>query len=85
MPCRLLNLFSHIIVTVEVKDIGDEIKSILIILDICIEPSKVEPVCEVVFVDLAEVFIASRRDELRTGLSAFFRLYQYSINIGAKA
>ena len=84
MPCRFLDLFSHIIVTVQVKDVGDEIKSVLVILDICIEPSKVESVCEVVFVDLAEVFIASRRDELRTDLSASVRLYQYSINIKAK-
>ena len=84
MPCRFLNLFSHIIVTVQVKDIGDEIKSVLIILDICIESSKVESVCEVVFVDLAEVLIASRRDELRTNLSASVRLYRHSIKIRAK-
>lgn len=84
MPCRFLNLFSHIIVTVQVKNIGDEIKSVLVILDICIKPSKVESVCEVVFVDLAEVFIASRRDELRTDLSASVRLYRYSINMRAK-
>ena len=70
MPCRLLNLLSHIIVTVQIKYISDEIESVLIILDIGIEPGKVEAICEIIFIDFAEVFIASRRDELCTDLSA---------------
>ena len=85
VPCRLLNLLSHIIITIQVKDISDEVESVLVILNICIEPSEVESVCEVVFVDLAEVFIASRRDELRTDLSASVHLYRYSINTKAKS
>lgn len=60
MSCRLLDLLSHVIVTVQVKDISDEVKGVLIILDIRVEPSKIEAVREIVFVDLAEIFIASR-------------------------
>ena len=69
MPCRFLNLLSHIIVTVQVKDVSDEIKSVLVILNIRVEPSKVKAVCEIVFVDLAEIFIAPRGDELVEDLS----------------
>lgn len=68
VPCRFLDMLSHIIVTVQVKDICNEVESVLIILDIRIEPSKVESVCEIIFVDLAEIFIASRRDELHADL-----------------
>lgn len=60
MPCRFLDLLSHIVVTIQVKDVSDEVQSVLIILHIRVEPSKVEAVCEIIFVDLAEVFIASR-------------------------
>ena len=59
MSRRFLDLLSHIIVTVEVEDIGDEVKGVLIVLDIRIEPSQIEAVCEIIFVDFAEVFIAS--------------------------
>ena len=72
VPCRFLDLLSHIIVTIQVKDISDEIESVLIILDVRIEPSKVESVCEIVFVDLAEIFIASRRDELHAYLLVMY-------------
>ena len=75
MPCRFLDLLPHIIVTVKVKDISDEVKSILVILNIRIEPSKVEAIREVVFVDLTEIFVASRRDELHGDLLASVRFY----------
>lgn len=64
MPGRLLDLVTHIIIAVEVKDISDKIKSVLVVLNVCIESCQVEPVCEVVFIDFAIVFVASRRDEL---------------------
>ena len=69
-----LDLLSHIIVAVQVKDVSDEIKSVLIILHIRIEPSQIEAVREVVFVDFAEVFVTTRRDELHADLSASIRL-----------
>ena len=64
MAGGLLDLLSHLIVAVEIEDIGDEIKSVLVVLDIGVEACEVEAVGEVVLVDFAEVFIASRRDEL---------------------
>ena len=60
MPRRFLDLLSHIIIAVQVKHISDEVEGVLIVLDIGIESSKVETVGEVVFVNLAKVFIASR-------------------------
>ena len=75
VPRRFLDLLSHIIVAIQVKDISDEVKSVLIILDVRVEPSKVEAVCEVVFIDLAKVFITSGRDELHVDLSASVHLY----------
>ncbi len=80
MPCRFLDLLSHIIVTVKVKDISDEVESILIILDIRIEPSKVEAIREIVFINLAEIFVTSRRDELHGDLSASIRFDWYLID-----
>lgn len=80
VPCRFLDLFSHVIVTVQIKDISDEVKSVLIILDIRIESSQIEAVCEIVFVDFTKVFIASRRDELHADLSASVRLQGCPIN-----
>ena len=64
MPGRLLNLLPHLIVAVEVKDVGDEVEGILVVLDIGVEPCKIEAVGEVVFVYLAEVFVAAGGDEL---------------------
>ncbi len=70
MPGRLLDLITHVIITVKVKDVSDKIKSVLVVLNVGIESRQVEPVCEVVFVDFAIVFVASRRDELfRNGLA----------------
>jgi hypothetical protein len=59
MPRRLLNLFPHIVVAVEVEDIRDEVEGILVVLDFGIEARQVEAVGEVFFVDLAEVLVAS--------------------------
>lgn len=64
MSCRLLNLFPHVIVTIKVENVSHKIKGILIVLNIGVEPSQVETVGEVIFVDFTEVFITSRRDEL---------------------
>ena len=74
MSCRFLDLLSHVIITIQVENVSDEVKSVLIVLDICIEASKVEAVGEIVFVDFAEVFIASRRYELHVDLSVSVRL-----------
>jgi hypothetical protein len=59
MPSRFLYLLSHVVVTVEIKHIDDQIKRILVILNLGVEASEVESVCKVFFVNLAKVFIAS--------------------------
>ena len=64
MPCRFLNLLAHIIVAVEIEDVGHEVERVLVVLDIGVETREVEAVGEVIFVDLAEVFVAFYRDEL---------------------
>ena len=84
VPCRFLNLLSHIVVTIQVKHISDKVEGILIILDIGVEPCKIEAVCEIVFVNLAEIFVASRRDELPANLSAHVIFYPY-LNDNTKA
>lgn len=59
MPCRLLNLFPHFIIAVKIEDVGDQVESVLVVLNIGVESGQVESVCEVFFIDLAEVFVAS--------------------------
>lgn len=63
-PCRLLNLFPHLIVTVHVENVSHKVKSVLIVRNICVESSQVEAVREIVFVDITEVFVSPRRNEL---------------------
>jgi hypothetical protein len=45
MTGRLLNRFAHVVFTVEVKDVCDEVESILIILNFGVETGKVKTVC----------------------------------------
>jgi hypothetical protein len=59
MPCRLLDLFPHIIVAVEVEHVRYEIECILIVLNFGIQAREVEAIGEVFFVNLAEVFVSS--------------------------
>ena len=66
MSCALLDLLPHVVVDFHVEDIGDKIERILIVLYFRVKASKVEPICQVVLVDLAEVFISARADELQT-------------------
>lgn len=64
MPSRLLNLLPHIVIAVQVKDVSNEVKGILVVLNVGIESGQVEAVREVVFIDFTEILVASRRDEL---------------------
>lgn len=65
MPRALLNLFPHIVVDFHIEDIRYKIQRILVVLHLRVEPSQVETVRQIVFVDLAEVLISTGRDELR--------------------
>ena len=60
----LLYLLPHVVVAVEVEDVGNEIKGILIVLDFGVQPRQVEAIGEVLFVDFAEVLVAARGYEL---------------------
>ena len=69
VPRTLLNLLAHIIIDLHVEDIGHEIQRILIVLHFRIEARKIEPISQIILVDLAEVLVAPRRDELRHDVS----------------
>lgn len=58
MAGGFLDLLTHLIVAVEVEDISDKVKGILVILDVSVEAREVEAVSQIVFIDLAEVLIA---------------------------
>lgn len=68
MPRGLLDRLPHLIVAVKVEDIGDEIQCILVVLDLRVQPSQVEPIRKVILVDLAEIFVATRGNELRRAM-----------------
>jgi hypothetical protein len=56
----LLNRLAHVIVAVEIEDVGDEVQRILVVLDLGVEARQVEAIRQVVLVYLAEVLIAPR-------------------------
>ena len=60
MSRRLLDLFPHIIVAVEVEDVRYEVQRILVVLNFGVQTREVEAVGQVLFVDLAEVLISPR-------------------------
>lgn len=60
VPGRTLNGLAHIIVAVEVENIRHQIEGILVVLDLGVEAGQVKAICQVVLVDLAKVFVASR-------------------------
>ena len=45
MTGRLLNRFAHVVFTVEVEDVCDEVESVLIILNFGVQASEIETVC----------------------------------------
>ena len=66
MSGRLFDCLAHFVIAVEIEDIRNQIKGILIILNLSVETSKVETIREVLLVDLAEVLIATARYELQS-------------------
>ena len=64
VPCRFFDGFTHLIVAVEIKNVGNEVERILVVLHFRVQAGQVEAVCEVVFVNLTKVFVASRGYEL---------------------
>jgi hypothetical protein len=64
MTSGFLNLLAHVIIAIKVEDVGDKVKSILIVLDVGVEAGEIEAVGQVVFVNLAEILVAAGGDEL---------------------
>lgn len=60
----LLNSLSHLIIAVQVEDVGDEVESILIILYLRIKTCEIESVGEIVLINLAEILVTARGYEL---------------------
>jgi hypothetical protein len=65
VPGGLFDRLAHVVFAVEVEDVGDQVQRVLVVVDFRVETCKVEAVGYVFFVDFAEVFIATRGDELR--------------------
>ena len=61
---RFLDLLTHFIIAVEVKDIVDEIQRVLVVLHVGVDSRQIEAVGQVFFVDLTKVLVAAGRDEL---------------------
>ena len=66
---RLLDLFAHIVVAVQIEDVGDKVESILVVLNFCVETREIEAVGQVLLVDFAEVFVSAGRNKLRLALA----------------
>ena len=60
VSCALLDRLPHLIVAIEVEDIGDEVERVLVVLHLRVESGEVEAVGQVVLVNLAKVLIAAR-------------------------
>jgi hypothetical protein len=59
MPRRFLDLFPHIIIAIEVEDVGYEVECILVVLDLRVKAGQIEAIGEVLFVYFAKVFVSS--------------------------
>jgi len=69
VPGRLLNLLPLVVIAVQIKYIRDEIKRILVVLDLRIQACQVESIGQIILIDFAEVLISARRDELHVTVS----------------
>lgn len=59
MSCALLDLVAHVVVDLHVEDVRHKVERILVVLHFRVQTSKVESVCQVVFINFAKVFIAT--------------------------
>ena len=55
---------AHLIVAVQIEDVGDKVQGILVILYLNVQAGKVEAVGQIIFVDLAKVLVAPGRYKL---------------------
>ena len=59
MSGRLFDVITHIIVTIQVEDIRYKVKGILIMLDFSVESGQIEPICQILLVDIAEILVSA--------------------------
>ena len=64
MARRFLNLLAQVVVCIEVENIRHEVQRILIVRYFGVQAGKIETVGQVFLVDLTEVLISARRNEL---------------------
>lgn len=64
MSRRFLNLLAQVVVCIEVENIRHEVQRILIVRYFGVQAGKVEAIGQVLLVDLTEVLISTRRNEL---------------------
>ncbi len=64
MASRLLNGLAHVVFAVEVEHVSNQVEGVLVVVDFGVQTRQVEAVSEVLFVDFAEVFVATGGDEL---------------------
>jgi hypothetical protein len=69
MASRLLDLFAQVVIRIKVKHVCYQIQSILVIWYLGVESSKVEAVSQILFVDLAKIFVPTGRDKLFSPIS----------------
>lgn len=63
---RAFNFLTHLVIAIVIKDVSDQVQSVLVMLNVDIETCKIEAVGDIVFVDLAKVFVATGCNELET-------------------
>ncbi len=61
---RFLDLFTKVVVRIEVKNIGHEVQGILIVSDLGVKAGKVETISQIFLVDFAKVLVSAGRNEL---------------------
>jgi hypothetical protein len=64
MPSRLLNLLSEVVVRIQIENVCHQVQRILVILDLRIQTCQVESIRKIFLINLAEIFISSRRYKL---------------------
>src|SRR5690606_2024445 len=63
MPCTLVDLFPHFILAIHIKNIRHKIQRMVVVENFVLQAREVEAVRQILFVNLAEVFVATGRKE----------------------
>jgi hypothetical protein len=64
MSSGLLDRLAHVVFTIQIEDIGDQVEGVLIVVDFGVQAGQVEAVRDVFFVDFTEVLVAAGGNEL---------------------